>query len=76
MQLTNILNNYYVSRVCVCSLRYPALFAISNIAKILRMVAELLRADGRTDGHLDMTELIVVSHNVTNLPKNEINVET
>jgi hypothetical protein len=64
------INNYYVFRVCVFSLRYPApLSSVSSIAKIRPVEAELFHADGRTDGNLVMTELIVASHNLTNLPK-------
>jgi hypothetical protein len=34
--------------------------------------AELLHADGRTDGRTDLTELIVALRNFANVPKNGV----
>ena len=42
---------------------------ISNNIKICPVGAELIRADGRTDGRTDMTKLIVAFRNFANAPK-------
>ena len=44
---------------------------ISNFMKIRPMGAELFNADGRTDGHTDMTKLIDVFRNFAKAPKND-----
>jgi len=43
---------------------------MSNLFKICRVGAELFHADGRTDGHTDMTKLIVTFRNLTKAPEN------
>jgi hypothetical protein len=43
---------------------------ISNFLKIRPMGAELFHADGRTDGHTDMTKPIVAIRNFATAPKN------
>jgi hypothetical protein len=43
--------------------RFPKNPHISNFMEIRPVEAELFRADGRTEGHTDMTELIDASHN-------------
>ena len=40
--------------------------------KIRLVGAELFHADGRTDGRLDMTELIVAFRNFANAPKKQL----
>jgi len=42
---------------------------IPNFMKIRPVAAELFHADGRTDGHTHMTELIVAVRNTAEYPK-------
>ena len=56
------------------NLNFPDIFSknlqISNSMKICQVGAELFHADRRTDGRTDMTKLIVVFRNFSNMPKN------
>ena len=45
---------------------------ISNLVKIRPVIVELFRADGRTDGQTDMTQLILAYRNFANATKNHI----
>jgi hypothetical protein len=43
--------------------------------KIHLVGAELFHTDGRTDGQTDMMKLIVIFHNIVNMPKNDVVLE-
>ena len=50
--------------------RFSKNLQISNLIKIRPVESELFQADGRTDKHTDMTNLIVVNRNFAKAPKN------
>jgi len=47
---------------------------IQNFLKIHAVGTELFHADGRTDGQLDITKLIIALRNFSNAPQNPSNV--